>query len=166
MSMFRTSILAIGLSLAAQSALAAEFSLERWFAGKSLARGEFSTITGVRRGFDVLLTGTWNGRTLTLREDFRYDDGERDRKTWRFTKTGPHTYSGVREDVVGETLVTVAGDTARFSYDVFLDGKNRGNRVRFSDVMVLRDDGTVLNTARIYKFGIPVGRTRVEFRRP
>ncbi len=35
------------------------------------------------------LTGKWDGRTLTLREDFVFDDGTRDTKTWRFVKTGP-----------------------------------------------------------------------------
>jgi len=166
MSRINYLVLALGLVLTSHQAAAADFALEKWFKGKTVARGEFSAITGTRRGFDVLLTGKWNGKTLTLREDFVYDDGERDRKTWRFTKTGPNTYSGTREDVIGATVVTVAGDTARFSYDVYLDGKNRKNKVRFSDVMVLRDDGTVLNTARVSKFGIPVGRTRVEFRRP
>lgn len=166
MSVIRSIVLAATLGLASQHAAAAEFRLESWFEGRTVARGEFSTITGYKRGFDVILTGTWNGRTLNLREDFVFDDGEKDRKTWRFTKTGPGTYSGTREDVIGATTVKVEGNTARFSYDVYLDGKNQKNRVRFADVMELRADGTVLNTAKVSKFGIPIGRTKVEFRRP
>jgi hypothetical protein len=166
MSLIRSIVFAAGIGLASQPALAADFRLESWFEGRTVARGEFSTITGYKRGFDVVLTGTWNGRTLTLREDFVFDDGEKDRKTWRFTKTGPGTYSGTREDVIGSTAVRVEGNTARFSYDVYLDGKNQKNRVRFDDVMELRSDGTVLNVARVSKFGLPVGRTKVEFRRP
>lgn len=158
---------AVMLALAFTSApvRAAEFRLEDYFAGTTYARGSFSSITGVRRDFEVLLTGRWNGKRLKLVEDFTYADGERDRKTWIFTRTGDNTYTGTREDVVGETVVTIEGDTARFSYDVYLDGEKRETKVRFHDKMVLAPDGTVLNTAMVTMFGLPVAGTRVEFRR-
>lgn len=130
------------------------------------ATGSFWAINGVRRSFDVDLKTTWNGKTLTLREDFVYDNGEKDRKTWRFTKTGENTYQGTREDVIGETTLTVRGKVATFSYDVFLDSKNQSNKVRFHDKMVLKDDGSILNTASVWKFGFPVGRVTVNFEKP
>lgn len=163
--MVRAVCLTLFTFLALTTAQADDFRLEDYFRGTSYADGRFSAINGVTRDFKVRLTGTWNGRMLTLREDFVYADGERDTKTWRFTKTGDGMYTGTREDVVGETTVRVRGDTARFAYTVFLDGKARTKRVRFHDRMTLRPDGTVLNNALITKFGIPVGRTRVEFRR-
>jgi hypothetical protein len=157
-------VAAVGLFLTAVSQ-AADFRLEDYFRGTTFANGRFSAINGAKREFKVVLTGKWNGRTLTLVENFTYSDGERDRKTWRFTKTAEGRYTGTREDVIGDTTVRVSGDTARFSYSVYLDGPNRKNRVRFFDRMTLRPDGTVLNNALITKFGLPVGRTRVEFRR-
>lgn len=147
-------------------AVAAEpFLFEKYFVGRTHADGKFSAINGVSRTFKVVLTGSWNGKRLKLVEDFVYSDGERDRKTWRFTKTGPNSYSGTREDVRGPALVTVTGNTARFSYDVYLDGAARKNLVRFHDTMVLNADGTVINTAYVTKFGFPVAKTRVAFRR-
>lgn len=146
------------------SAIAADFRLEDYFRGSTYADGQFWAINGINRTFKVRLSGRWNGKTLTLVEDFVYDDGERDRKTWRFTKVAEGQYSGTREDVVGSTTVRIVGNTARFSYAVYLDSKNQTNRVRFFDKMVLRRDGTVLNSALVTKFGFPVGRTRVEFR--
>jgi len=165
MSIARTFFVAVLSLFLCGVAQAAEFRLEDYFRGTTFADGRFSAINGTRREFKVVLTGKWNGRTLTLVEDFAYADGERDRKTWRFTKTGDGRYTGTREDVVGDTTVRVFGNTARFSYSVYLDGKNRKNRVRFFDRMTLRADGTVLNNALVTKFGLPVGRTRVEFRR-
>ncbi len=156
---------ALLLGALALPAAAADFRFENYFVGRTVADGQFRAINGVSRKFKVFLTGTWNGRRLKLVEDFVYEDGERDRKTWRFTKTGDNTYSGTREDVIGATLVTIKGNTARFSYDVYLDGAARKNRVRFHDKMVLNPDGTVLNTAYVTKFGFPVAKTRVEFRR-
>jgi hypothetical protein len=154
------------LTAALLSPAAAEFRLEDYFQGRTVARGEFAAINGVRRGFDVELFGLWNGRRLKLVEDFAFDDGTRDRKTWIFTRTGKNTYVGTREDVRGQTTVTVRGNVARFAYDLYLEPETKGNLVRFSDTMELRKDGTVLNTAWVSKFGLPVARTRVEFRRP
>ena len=68
--------------------------------------------------------------------------------------------------MIGDTLVTISGGTARFSYLVDLDPKGKGNRVRFHDTMRLKGDGTVLNKALVTKYGLPVALTRVEFQRP
>ncbi|WP_332308407.1 DUF3833 family protein [Ciceribacter selenitireducens] len=124
--MFRTASLFFALLLPAMIsasgvAAAERFTLEDFFAGKSKAVGSFSAINGVKRQFTVDLTGKWDGRMLTLREDFVFNDGTRDTKTWRFVKTGPSTYSGPREDVIGETKVALQGNAARFSYLVYLD---------------------------------------------
>ncbi len=80
-------------------------------------------------------------------------------------KTGPTTYKGTREDVVGETSVRIDDNVATFTYVVYLDPANRANKVRFWDRMVLNDDGTVVNTALVTKFGFPVATTRVDFKR-
>lgn len=155
--------LAMTLLLGLAPAAAGDFSLEGYFAGRTSAIGSFSAVNGVKRKFTVDLLGKWNGKTLTLVEDFIYDNGERERKTWRFEKISRNKYRGTREDVIGETLVTISGGTARFSYLVDLDPKGRGNRVRFHDTMKVRGDGTLLNKAIVTKFGLPVALTRVEF---
>ena len=130
------------------------------------ATGSFSAINGVKRTFTVDLKTTWNGKILTLREDFVYNNGEKDRKTWRFTKTGENTYQGTREDVIGETTLTVNGKKATFTYLVDLDPTGKTNKVRFRDTMILQDDGSILNTANVYKFGFPVAKVQVNFEKP
>ena len=148
------------------AALAAnDFTLESYFTGKTYAEGRFTAINGVKRSFFVELNGRWDGKILTLREDFVFDDGTRDRKTWRFVKTGPKSYKGTREDVIGETTVRLSGNVARFSYLVYLDGVQKKNKVRFHDTMTLKPDGTLLNTAWVTKFGLPVALTKIEFKR-
>ena len=155
-------LLALVLVLPAQ---AKDLKLEDFFKGKTYAYGSFGAITGLRRSFRVDLTGHVRGKVLTLREDFRYDDGERDTKTWIFTRTGPKTYSGTREDVLGETAVHLSGNTARFSYRVDLNPGGKPNIVRFFDKLVLEDDGTLRNTALVTKFGLPIARVKVNFAR-
>lgn len=162
---FLASVLML-LLLELSPAAARDFSLESYFVGKTRAVGSFSAITGLKRKFTVDLTGRWKDQTLTLVEDFVYEDGERERKTWRFTKISDGHYRGTREDVVGETLVKISGDTARFTYLIDLPSKGGTNRVRFHDKMTLESDGRLINTALVTKFGFPVALTRVEFERP
>ena len=164
MTLLRPLALLFFAAFAASSpAHSADLRLEDFFKGKTYAYGSFGAITGLHRSFRVDLTGHVRGKVLTLREDFRYDDGERDTKTWIFTRLGPNTYSGTREDVLGETTVRLSGNTARFTYRVDLNPGGKPNIVRFHDKLVLRDDGTLRNTALVTKFGLPIARVRVNF---
>lgn len=139
-------------------ASARAFVLERDLVGASTARGEFRAITGARRGFTAQLNGTWDGSVLTLVEDFAYDDGERDRKTWRLRRVGEGRFAGTREDVVGEATGFQDGDVFRLEYDVILPTENgSGRKVRFRDVLALRPDGDILNNATVGWFGLRVG---------
>lgn len=142
---------------------AAPFVIERDLLGDTVARGEFSAINGTERGFTAYLTGTRSGDTFTLNEKFEYDDGEKDEKTWVLTLEGDGQYTGTREDVVGTARGWQDGPAFRLEYDVRLpnDEGEPGMQVRFRDVMVKTEDGTVLNRARVSKWGFNVGRVEL-----
>lgn len=164
----RRSLAVLSLStalFAAAPAAAADLVIEDWFAGTTYASGKFAAINGTVRRFDVVLTGRMDGEVFSLREDFVYDDGERDTKTWRFTRVGDDRYTAIREDVVAPTTVYLDGAIADFSYRVDLAAGEDRNIVRFFDRLTLGDDGTIRNTALVTKFGIPVARVEVNFAR-
>jgi hypothetical protein len=167
LSMF--AMLFASLVMPAHKALAqggrTDLVLEDFFKGKTYAYGRFGAINGTTRTFRVDLTGQVRGNVLRLREDFIYDDGGRDTKTWIFTRTGPGTYTGTREDVIGETRVRVSGNVARFTYRVDLNPGGKPNIVRFYDKLTLDNDGTLRNTALVTKFLLPVARVKVNFAR-
>ena len=142
-------------------AAGSRFVLEEDLVGHTIGRGRFSTITGVDRGFTAYLEGTWDGTTLTLVEDFAFDDGEKDRKTWRLEQTGPGTFVGTREDVVGQAKAWTDGKAVRLEYTVNLGGFN----VDFSDVLVLTAPDALLNKAVVGKWGLRVGRVELVLRR-
>lgn len=164
-SVLAFTIVLTGIFAARTVAAAETFTFEDYFRGRTVAYGKFSAINGVKRTFRVDLRGIWDGKTLKLIEDFKYDDGLKERKIWFFTKTAPGQYVGKRDDVKGVANVRIRGNTARYGYRLYLDAKNRKNLVRFRDKMVLQDDGTVVNTARVYKLGLPVGKVTVNFAR-
>lgn len=122
----------------ARASEARDLKLEEFFKGRTYAYGWFGAVNGSTRRFRVVLDGRMSGKTLILREAFEYEDGEKDVKTWRFRKTGPTTYLGTREDVIGETLVTLDGPNATFAYDVDLTPKAQPTIVRFYDTLSFR----------------------------
>lgn len=141
--------------------------LEQYFRGVTTGRGTFTIpISGVRRDFTLTARGTWNGRVLTLVEDFVFSDGERDRKTWRFERVAPGRYIGTREDVIGTADVFQDGNAVRLRYRLTVPGRD-GSRTElgFDDIMTVRADGTLLNEATVSFLGLPIGSTVVEFRR-
>ncbi|MEW5420630.1 DUF3833 family protein [Amorphus sp. 3PC139-8] len=140
--------------------------LEDFFRGHGKGEGRFeSGVAGVDRSFVVDTFGTWDGRTLTLREDFRFDDGERDSKTWRFTKQKDGSYRGTREDVVGVAYVAQDGDTVRLSYDAMVAGKSgKARKLHFEDVLIPQSRTVVVNKAVVSKVGLPVATVEVVFR--
>ncbi len=137
-----------------------QFVIERDLAGKSVARGEFSAINGVRRGFTAYLDGVTAGDTFTLSERFEYDDGEKDQKTWVLKRLPDGSYSGVREDVVGEATGVQDGDVFRLEYDIRLPNEKGepGMKLRFRDVMAITSEGKVINNARVSTWGFGVGK--------
>ncbi len=144
------------------SAAAPPLVLESFFPGRTVGEGVFTNSwTGSARRFSVVIDSTWDGRVLTLVEDFDYADGEKDRKTWQLTRTGPGTFSGTREDVVGPARAWTEGNAVRLEYTVKLGGWT----VDFSDVLALRPDGSLINLATVGKWGLRVGRVELVLRR-
>lgn len=145
---------------------AGHFSLIEAFRGRTIGTGVFRVpITGLERRFKAYLTGTVRGKTLTIVEDFVFEDGETDRLTWRFTRTGSNTWAGRREDTVGLAQVTETGSEIRLEYTA--DAKSGGGTTRlgFADVIYRRADGVVVNEAVITRLGVPVGSVTFELRR-
>ena len=141
-------------------------TLERFFAGRTVADGGFvSALTGAERKVHVLLDGKWDGRVLRLFEDFYYADGERVQKTWVLTRTGPSTWSGTREDVIGTAHGAQEGARLRLTYDAKLPVNGGIVAVTFNDLLELRADGTVLNKAVVSKLGVKLGDVTLVIRR-
>ncbi|OLP62370.1 hypothetical protein BJF93_23745 [Xaviernesmea oryzae] len=172
MSQFRTLAgrfaLAAGL-LAALAVPAQAYDrtmMERFFAGRTTATGTFSAINGLKRKLTITVDGRVHAQGLKLTERIAYDDGARETKTWHFRRTGPDTYRGTREDVIGYATVRVTGNVARFSYDVDLDPGPKQSIYRFYDRLEMAPDGRSLsNSATVFKALFPVASVHIDFRK-
>jgi Protein of unknown function (DUF3833) len=143
------------------------FTLEGFFRGRTVGKGAFtSAIAGVNRPLTVVTNGRWDGKTLILREDFFFADGERDVKTWRFTQVSPGVYEGTREDVIGKASVRQVGNTVQLAYSADVRGRDGSiTRLDFADTIAPIDRRSVLNKAVVSKFGVPIGEVLITFRR-
>ncbi|MEW9919795.1 DUF3833 domain-containing protein [Marimonas sp. MJW-29] len=138
--------------------------IEEFFDGKVVATGQFQDTFGtVRRRFDVDIDGTWDGRTLTLVEDFDYEDGSEERRIWRMTKTGPQTWTGTADGVLGQARGTARGDTFNWVYRIDLPVPDGTLRVAFDDWLWLVSDTRVYNRAYMKKFGVDIGEVHITF---
>ncbi len=142
-------------------------NLEDFFDGPVTASGQFQDIFGtVRRRFDVDIASTWDGDTLTLTEDFVYDDASTERRVWTLTKTGADTWEGTAPGVRGTALGRESGDTFNWRYTIDLPvGPEADDTLRatFDDWMWLMSDRTLLNRAYMSRAGIPLGEVIIWF---
>lgn len=140
--------------------------IEDYFAGRTKAWGIFEDRFGqLRRQFEVEIEGTWDGETLTLVEDFVYDDGETERRVWTITKPGEHAYEGRAEGVIGVAKGSAYGNALNWRYDFALNVGGDTWKVSFDDWMFLQSDGVLINRAEVSKFGIKLGVVTIAFRK-
>lgn len=135
------------------------FDLTRDLSGKTTGVGNFSAIDGTDRDFTADLNGSWDGKVMTLVEDFEFADGTKERKTWVLTQLPNGEFSGVREDVVGTARGYQDGSAFRLEYIMAIpnDDGSPGRKLRFRDVLVKHSNGVIQNDATVGFWGLRVG---------
>ncbi|MEE4347304.1 MAG: DUF3833 domain-containing protein [Paracoccaceae bacterium] len=142
-------------------------NLEEFFAGRTVAYGQFQDIFGtVRRRFEVEINGTWDGETLTLVEDFLYEDGTTEQRVWTLLKTGEDTWRGTAPGVIGEAFGEERGDSFNWRYTIDLPVPDGTLRVTFDDWMWLLTEDRLLNRAYMKRYGVDIGDVIITFEKP
>ncbi|UQB43411.1 DUF3833 domain-containing protein [Thiomicrospira microaerophila] len=141
-----------------------KLDLFAYFEGKTYAWGLFQTRTGeVKRRFYVDITGTIDGDTLTLDEQFVYDDGETEQRIWVIDRIAANQYQGSAGDVIGIAYGQTAGSVFNWRYTLDLPYGSSSIHVQFDDWMFLQTDGVMLNRAEVKKWGLRVGEVTLAF---
>ncbi|WP_439149326.1 DUF3833 domain-containing protein [Sulfitobacter sp.] len=138
--------------------------IEEYFDGHVVATGQFQDTFGtVRRRFVVDINGTWDGQTLTLVEDFVYEDKSTEQRVWKMTKTGPETWTGKADGVIGTAKGIARGDTFNWTYKIDLPVPDGTLRVDFNDWFWQLSDTRVYNRAYMKKYGVDIGEVQITF---
>ena len=145
---------------------AAPYDLLSWLEGRSVAQGVVEDRRGrCRRRFTVELTGTAEGNALRLHERFVFDDGERQERTWVFTRGEGGTFTGRADDSVSEARGHFAEGAAFLSSVLRLRIGARTIALHFDDAFYPLGQGLVLNRSTMSKWGIRLGQILIQFRK-
>lgn len=142
------------------------FNMAEYFEGRTRAWGLFETITGkVKKSFVADIEGRWDGTDFLMEEDFTFSDGEKETRTWRlkFDADGSFRASCADTPTPGKGVIKdMRGD---LKYSMALNVGGRKVMLSFSDLFYQVDEYTVINRAKVKKFGIPVGQVLISFRK-
>ena len=131
---------------------------ETFFDGQLTAHGVIKDRSGkVIRSFNADIKAYWKDGVGVLEEDFVFDDGELDRRVWTLTPDGAGRYIGTAGDVVGEGIVTVAGNSMFLDYVLRIPYGDGTIDIRIDDRMYLVNPNVLINESEMKKFGLHVG---------
>ena len=140
--------------------------IEEYFAGESKAYGILFDRNGVpSRQFSVDLVGTWDeaAQTLTLDEDFVFNDGEKSKRKWVITKVGDKQYTGSAGDVIGEATGRSHGNAFQWKYVLNVPYNGSTIDLNIDDWLYLNEDNVLINRSVMYKYGFKVGEIVISF---
>lgn len=141
-----------------------EFDLFGYFDGNIHAWGMVQDYTDKQtRRFDVMIKGSVEGNTLTLVEDFVFDDGEQSQRIWVINRNSDGQYTGQADDIIGQAIGREVGNALQWQYDFLLKMDDGDIEVTFDDWLYRQDETRVFNITKIRKFGIEVGRITLFF---
>jgi hypothetical protein len=138
--------------------------LKQYFNGTVMGHGMVQGRNGqVDRRFVVRIEASWNGDEGVLDEYFDWSDGEKQRRVWKLTQVAPGRYIGKADDVVGEAIGEIYGNTLRWRYTLEVPFRDSTIHLDFDDWMLLIDDKVMLNRAVFSKWGIRMGEVTLSF---
>ncbi|NAX20063.1 DUF3833 domain-containing protein [Vibrio sp. V39_P1S14PM300] len=140
------------------------FDLFEFFQGDLTAWGMIQDYSDKQtRRFEVQIQGQVDGDTLTLVEDFVFDDGETDQRVWVIKRVGDKRYQGQADDIVGVASGEEMGNVLQWKYDFELPRGDSTVTVTFDDWLYRQDDKRAFNVTKIRKLGFEVGRLTIFF---
>ncbi len=140
------------------------FDPVKFFAGTFEAHGMFVDRFGqVQKRFLINISCDTTEKQTTLHEKFTYDDGETECRSWTIVKQGEGKYTAHTDNVIGEGIGHVKGAVFKLKYDFLLTLYGRKVKVHFDDVMVKQTENTILNRAKLSKFGLLLGELFITF---
>ena len=138
--------------------------LRTYMNGTIDAWGIFQGRSGeVKKRFHVVIDAKWQGDTGTLDENFKWSDGTTSHRLWKLTRQADGSFIGRADDVVGEAVGMVAGNTLRWRYVLALPVDGKVYNVDLDDWMFLMDDRVMINRSYMRKWGFNLGEITLTF---
>lgn len=137
-----------------------------YFKGQTEAWGMVQDRSGKQlRRFHVDINGEVIGDTLTLKEQFVYNDGEKQQRIWNIRRVGTDSYEGTANDIEGVATGQAAGNAFNWRYSMNITADGKVWLLHFDDWMYLQDGKHLFNKTEMKKFGVTVATVTLFFTR-
>jgi hypothetical protein len=141
-------------------------NLEDFFSGTTEAWGMFRKRDGeVVKRFHVIINGKRENKQFILDERFSYDDGSIQTRVWTLHKNDLDEWIGVADDVKGDAIGKIAGNTLRWQYTLLLPVDGSVYEMHMDDWMYLIDENSMINRTSMRKFGLEMGEVTLFFQK-
>jgi len=135
-----------------------------WFNGDSRAWGMVQDYSGKQiRRFEVTINGQVVGDTLTLNEQFVYDDGEKQQRVWHIRRLSDGSYVGTAGDIIGTAQGHSRGNAFNWRYTMTVKTDDSSYKLNFDDWIYQQDAQHLMNVTSMKKFGVEVARVTLFF---
>jgi hypothetical protein len=94
--------------------------------------------------FTIKISGKWDENKGTVQQNFIYDDGTKDNRTWLITLDSDGTFNAVGHDVFVPAQGKQMGNAAQSNYTLILPSKNGKEEIIFEDKMYLVDEKSMI----------------------
>jgi hypothetical protein len=158
-------LLSMGLLQSCSSVPVSEYAdnsplmvVEEFFNGSLRAHGIVKDRGGkVTRYFNASINAYWVDGVGTLDEVFKFDDGEEQRRIWKLVKDAAGNYVGSANDVIGTSILKVAGNSLFLDYVLRVPYEDGTLDLKINDRMYLVSERVLINESEMTKWGFNVG---------
>lgn len=141
-----------------------KLDIRKYFNGKLEVYGAVKDWRGkINRRFYATIQGKWNENNGILEEEFLFDDGEKQTRTWKIKVSDDNNFSATAQDVVGVANGVQYGNTIRMDYILDTKVGEKNYNLTIEDWLYLIDEKHLINESKIKKFGFTVGYLTIGF---
>ena len=115
----------------------------------------------VTRHFTMKAEGHWKGNKGEFQEFFTWNDGTTSQRVWTLEAISDDNVIATISDGVGQATGRAAGNAIQWSYSLKIPVNDSEYTFDFEDWMFALDEHTILNKAKMKKFGFTVGQVTV-----
>lgn len=138
-----------------------------FFTGRTESTGVMENRQGapVKR-VRTVTQGAWHADVLHLEQELYFDNDPPTHRSWRLRRTGPHSFEGTANDMVGTARGEAHGPVFHWAFTLATSPGNPLANVRMSQWMYLQPDGrTMVNHTTITKAGLFLRQVTEQFQR-
>ena len=146
--------------------LGPDFDPRKHLDGALICEGVIFGPTGrMTSRFCAEMRGSWTDGAGVLEEEFLYDSGARQSRSWHLTMGRDEHFIADADDIVGQGHGLIVGPTVRLAYRMALPQDAGGHTLDVIDWMYLMENGTIINRSQFRKFGLKVAELVATIRR-